>query len=388
MVNNIPDNISDFTAQLDYSIEGTEERLAKLHDILEVYDTKNAVYFPAPFFVDYLTNYFNPHITQAMNLSDKLPVCVGLSYMAGYILFNRDNINKDIIKEKTQKYRDTKHVSLEDIMDNQGEESLPQSPPPAQHKQIRPTISEQDRREIPPLVDLYKFISSLASQMEAEEDSKEKFRLKKILIEARQDQYAIKEAYKPTIRFKSPTIPTTEYAYDEDTRYKRQDGLYQIVSRNTIDFSNPKHIYQLLNHYAQLRHQHYDNPHSDMRYVLDSLEEYIEKAEFNELYKFILIRRVDGLPYGELAAEIKKKFCMDFSVSYLSYLFVNDIPKRIVDVYIDSYEKWYYTYAEKGDYKTCSRCKRNKLRDNKYFGKEKKSEDGLTTICKECRRNE
>ena len=388
MVNNTPNNISDFTSQLDYSIEGTEERLAKLRDILEVYDTKNAAYFPAPFFVDYLTNYFNPNITQNMNLSDKVPVCVGLSYMAGYILFNKDDIKKDIIKDKTQRYRDTKHVSLEDIMDNKGEENLPQTPPPAQHKQIRPVITDQDRREIPPLADLHKFISSLATQMEEEKDSKEKFRLKKILIEARQDQYAIKEAYKPTIRFKSPDFITTEYVYDEDTRYKRSDGLYQIVSRNTLDFGDPRHIHQLLNHYSQLRHQHYDNPHSDMRYVLDALEEYIEKSNFNELYKFILFRRIDGLPYGELVIEIKEKFAMEFSVSYLSYLFVNDIPKKIANVYTESHEKWYYTYIKKGDYKTCTRCGRNKLRINKYFGKEKKSDDGFTTICKTCRRAE
>ena len=386
MIDDGPNILSAFTSQLDYSIEDNQERLDKLRDILEVYDKKNDRYFPAHFFVDYFTNYFNPNINQSMNLSDKVPVCVGLNYMAGYILFNKDKSPDDIIKDKTQNYRDSKHISLEQIIEEKGEETLPQKPSPAKYKLIKPTITDEDRQNIPPLADLHKFISSLATQMEEETNSKEKYRLKKILIEARQDQYAIKEAYVKNIKFNTD-FGSTKYDFDEDTGYYN-DGEYHYISSNKIDLGNPKHIYQLLNHYSALRHQHYDDPNNDMRYILDSLEELISKTPLKELFSRILTRRIDGTTYEVIASEIKQIYGLELSVAYLSSTFANYIPKEIAKVYEDNYEDWYYTYQEKGDYKQCTRCGRNLLRSTKYFRKDSKSKDGLSTICKEDRKRE
>jgi hypothetical protein len=380
-----PNNISDFTSQLDYSIEATEERLAKLNDILNSPIEKNELYFPAQFFLDYFTNYYNPHVTQAANLSDKIPVCIGLSYMAGYLLFNKTESSDNIIKEKTQNYRNTKHISLQQVIEEQGEETLPQTAPPAQTKQVRPIITDEDRKNIPPLVDMYNFISALVLQIEKTTNSKEKYRLKKILIEARQDQYAIKECYTRPIRFQ-PDFTSTEYLFDEDTGYYKDNGEYHKVSTNTIDLSNPKHIYQLLNHYSALRHQHYDQPHSDMRYILDTLEELIEMTPLKELFSRVLVRRIDGATYEIIAKEIKDEFGMNLSVGYLSSTFANYIPKEIAKTYEQEYEDWYYIYAAKGDYKQCTGCGENKLRTPKYFRKDAKSNDGLSTKCKVCRK--
>lgn len=388
MTPNDMNHILEFTAQLDYSIESTDDRLTALKNILEVYDENTNKAFPAAFFEDYFTNYFNPNITQDMPLSDKILVCIGLQYMAGYLLFNKEENNKDIIKEKTQKYRNTKHVSLQKLLEEQGEDTLPQTPPPARHKQIRPTITEEDRENIPPLADMHKFISSLALQMEKEEDSKEKYRLKKILIEARQDQYAIKDCYFPTISFMSPDLPSTKYDFDEDTRYKRDDKLYQMVSRNTIDLSDPKHVYQLLNHYSALRQQHYDQPHNDMRYILDTLDYFIEKTDLKGAFRAILLRRVDGATYERIAEEILNEYGIDLSVPYLSSTFVNHIPKQIARVYQESYEEWEKVRAGNVDYKICTSCKEKKLRVAKYFRRDSKSPDGLSTKCKECRKKE
>jgi hypothetical protein len=319
-----------------------------------------------------------------MNLSEKLPVCLGLSYMAGYVLFNKEEAVDNIIKEKTQNYRDTKHVSLNQIIEEKGEESLPRKGFPANYKNIKPTITDADRENIPPLVDMNNFISSLASQMEKETDSKEKYRLKKMLIEARQDQYAIKESYLRPIRFQ-PDYTETRYVFDEDTGYYN-DGEYHEVSNNTIDLSNPKHIYQLLNHYSALRQQHYDDPNSDMRYILDTLEELISKTPLKTFFSRLLTRKIDGATYEVIAKELRDDYGVDFSVAYLSSTFANYIPKEIAKIYEQEYEDWYYTYAAKGDYKQCTCCDNNYLRSSKYFRKDGKSKDGLSTICKICRK--
>ncbi len=385
MPNNTFQDISDFTAQLDYSIDRTEDRLAKLRDILEVYSPKNELYFPVNFFVDYFTNYYNANINQKNNLSDKIPTCVALSYMAGYVLFNKEEKNDSIIKDKTQNYRNRKHISLEQIIEDQGEENLPQTAFPAIFKNVKPRITEQDRKDIPPLQDMNKFISALASQIEQETDAKERFRLKKILIEARQDQYAIKDCYTRPFKF-SPDFTSTEYVFDEDTGYFDEQGDYNEISINTIDFTNPKHIYQLLNHYSALRQQHYDNPNSDMKYILDSLEELISKTPFEDLFSRVLTRRIDGVTYETIAREIKNEYGIDFSVAYLSSSFAQYIPKEIAKIYEQEYEDWYYTYAAKGDYKQCNECGENKLRSAKYYRRDNKSPDGLSTKCKECRK--
>jgi hypothetical protein len=384
--NNIT-NITNFTSQLDYTIDSTQERLNKLSNIVTTYDATTDDRLSHSFFSDYFSNYYNPNISQATYLSDKNPVCIGLSYMAGYVLFNKEEETKDIVKEKTQNYRNKKHISLNTIIEEQGEETLSQQTgSPAKYKIVKPKITAADREKIPPLADMEVFISSLVSQMEREQDPKEKFRLKKILIEARQDQYAIKEAYTVTAKF-HPDMTSTKYNFDEDTGYYSDEGEYVEISTNTIDLSNPKHIYQLLNHYSALRQQHYDDTNSDMKYILDTLDDLITKTSLKTVFSRVLVQRIDGVPYEDIANGLSRDLGVNLTVSYLSSSFANVIPKEIAKTYVDSYEEWYYTYKEKGDYKKCRQCGKNYLRSDKYFRKDSKNKvDGLSNICKECRR--
>ena len=356
--------IFKLTAKLDYNIESTNERLKKLHSIVNEQNTP----FPAKYFVDYFSNTYNPHLKPTTPLSDKLPTCSGLSYMASYLLFNKEEKQDgSMTKQMTQTSRNKKNLSLEQEIATKGEDQLFKSS--SSRKLFKPTITEQDKKDIPPLQDMDKFISSLVKQIENTKDKAEQYKLKKILTEARQDQYAIKEAYKPKVRSNPSMIETPFVDFP-------------------IDFSNTYHIAQLLKYYSNLRHQHYEDPHNDMRYTLDSLDYYIEKANLKELFSRILIRRIDGITYEQLSNELQIEWGLKLSPAYLSSAFVNHIPKLISNAYLDDYELWHYTYIEKGEYKQCTgECKQNKLRTDKYFRKDKKSPDGLSSQCKVCRKN-
>jgi len=380
----MPQDVFDFSAQLDYNIEDTEERLKKLRSILEQYDEKTKQYIPAAFFIDYFSNYYNPHLTSSMPTSEKVPTCLGIQYMAGYVIFNKGDSPDDIVKDTTQKDRDSKHVSIQKIVE-EGEEKIVQSHPAAKYIQARPRITQQDVEEIPPLQDITRFISSLVEQIDKTKDSQEKYKLRKILIEARQEQYAIKDCYKPYIHFRATKESSTEYDFEEDTGYVDEDGEYKQVSVNTIDFSNPEHIHQLLKHYSALRHEHYDNPHSNMRYVLDTLEQIIDETDLKDLFRRVLICRIDGVTYEDIAEDIYKTYGVKFSIPYLSHSFVKQIPRLIAEQYKKSYSEWYNLNKVRGDYKMCKKCNQNKVRSKENFHVDKGLQDGFKNVCKTCR---
>ncbi|MFA6711143.1 MAG: hypothetical protein WCS33_00305 [Candidatus Caldatribacteriota bacterium] len=378
--------IMKLSQQLDFSIADTKERISLLYDLLMEYNKATKEWLPNLFLTEYFEKYYNPHIKQAQPQSHKLPVCYNLNYMAGYILFNKDQTNVNVIREKTQKYRDTKHVSLEQTMEEQGEESI--KPAETSYLRARPTVTEQDVKDIPELQGYSDYIEAVKLLIDKEENEREKYKLRQILKEVRQDQLAAKLALQKPINFTRLTPTYSLINYYEDTGYGMDNYEYKQVSFNKIELSEPSHVSNLLKFYSDLRHHSYDDTQSDIRYILDTLDDLIEEAPLNEHFRYILIRRIDGETYENIAFELHKEMGLRLSAGYVSSIFLNRIPDIISKYYLDSFEEWYFTFKTKGDYKTCTKCKKNFLRSDKYFRKDKKSRDGLSTVCKECRKQQ
>ena len=376
------DKVSAISKQLDYSITATKDRLSLLYSLLMVYNTVTEEWTPNSFLTSYFSTYYNANIKQNQPLSHSLPVCYNLSYMAGYILFNKEEGDIGVVREKTQKGRDLKHISLQQVVEEQGEEAVREKE--TSYLQVRPTVTAEDEDKMPELADYTKYIEAVQQQMERAHNSRDRYKLRQILKEARQDRLAAKMALKP------PTTYTQTYSsscidYYEDTKYTNDAGKVIQVSHNKINLDTPKHILELLKHYAQLRHHTYDKVDSDIRYILDTLDEIIEDAPLNKHFRYILIRRIDGATYDVIAHELQEQLGLKFSPAYISSVFTSRIPQILSTYYADSYEEWYYTHREKGDYKKCTRCGTNWLRDAKYYRRDSKSNDGLSTICKVCR---
>ena len=248
-------------------------------------------------------------------------------------------------------------------------------------------ITEEDIRNIPGLKDIEVTINAAKNELKNAPAARQS-QLKRIIQELRADQKILKECHLRPAYFSRLNFTSTEYTFDEHTGYY-DNGIYYDISQNKIDLSDPWHILQLLNHYSQLRHQHFDDSNSDMRYILDTLDYLIEKADLKEVFSRVLLHRVDGMSFQDIADDLLTTYNISLSAAYLSSAFAKDIPKQIAKVHANMYEDWYYTMVEKGDYKKCAGdCGQNKLRINKYFSKDKKAKDGLSNVCKVCRNQE
>ncbi len=375
--------------QLDFSIEDTEERLQLLYEITMEYNEAAKEWMPNKFLEDFFTNYYNSHIKQTQGLAETVAACRNLSYIAGYILFNKGEPPIDVVKTVTQKKRDLKHISFESTIEEAGEAAV--EPVKSNYTKPKVEITEEDIEKYQPVADYTAYLKELQKKQEEDVDGKRMKLLKKTIKEVAQDRVAMKIQLTRPILFSKLTKSDSEIDFYQNTGYVDNKGEYKLVSENTIDLKDPKHIKEILKRYSELKQHIAESPHADMRYILDAIDDIIEKAPINEHFKFILIKRIDGMTYEQIAEELQKKLGLRLSESYISSVFLNRIPDIMVEYYLDSYEEWYYTFKQKGDYKTCSRqispdCQKNYLRTTKYFRKDKKSPDGLSTVCKTCRK--
>lgn len=245
------------------------------------------------------------------------------------------------------------------------------------------SITQQDIDEIPPLRDLRKAIEEV-EKAEKVARGKKKFLLKKQLIEMRQDQYVIKNAYRKPIYCVNALKSFGKLDLSEEIKFNENNEAY---STGMISLFNPKHISALLCHYVKLKEQVWGNFTSDAYYLMEDLDNLIEKTLKNKhpLYYDLVIGKIDGKSNLEIQTELQIKHGIKHSVEYISSLWRNKIPKLLAEQEQEDYLIWHYTMVERGKWKKCSRCGEVKLAHNKFFSKNKTSKDGFYSICKACR---
>lgn len=393
--------INYFTSQLDYSIKDSKNRIQMVKDIL----------YPNGDLDEYFVQYFNQDISKTsqtrpyfkvnLNVTDELSennvVCRKIEQMTNYILFNKESLNENenldnsYMTDKslsTRKRREESFESMLEVDDVSGNSKLEKEIIGNKNvkKAIRQKIYKKDLEN--------KYIKQIQDDINAlkkQHDSKKinlykRLKYRKFMGQMKEDQKLIKDSLYGTIYFKSPLQDTTIFCFDSDTGYYDDCDNYVCVSENMIDFSNKDHIYYLLEHYSDLRMEHYDNLESEMRYILDSLDCIIENCDtLTKVEKDIIIMQIDRLSLKSISDKLKRNYGLSYSERFLSNLCRNKITKKLSQFYIDSYEEWFYTFKAKGDYKKCSKCGKNKLANEKYFSPNKLGKDGLRPICKECR---
>lgn len=245
------------------------------------------------------------------------------------------------------------------------------------------SITQQDIDEIPPLRDLRKAIEEVEKAEKAAR-GKKKFLLKKQLIEMRQDQYVIKNAYRKPIYCVNALKSFGKLDLSEEIKF---DENHEAYSTGMISLFNPKHISALLCHYVKLKEQVWGNFTSDAYYLMEDLDNLIERTLKikHPLYFDLVIDKIDGMSNLEIQTHLQEKHGIKHSVEYISSLWRNKIPKLLAEQEQQDYLVWHYTMVERGQWKRCSRCGEVKLAHNKFFSKNKTSKDGFYSICKECR---
>lgn len=243
-------------------------------------------------------------------------------------------------------------------------------------------ITKKDLEEIPPLRQLRDAINSWEAKLKTVE-GKDRFIIKKALIEMRKDQYIIKNSYRNPIIFNKLTRSTHYIELNNETKSFDEDG-YPIPEG--VSLINPKVCEAVLCHYSKLKQDSWDRFDSDTWYLIYDFERLCDRAlEPYPLYMRLVECKIDGMQNIDIQETLQFEFGIKHSVEYISSLWRNKIPKLIASAAEDEYLNWYYLNVEPGKYKRCSRCGKIKLAHNKYFSKNKTSKDGFYSICKSCR---
>ena len=297
------------------------------------------------------------------------------------------------------------------------------------YKKPKPTISREKDGNIPGMRDLWDAIDRLAAQVSALKEEKklglEYYRKNHFLIQLRQEQFVLKDSVSSVIQVHSAPPIHTPFCYTSDTGYVRdfqQEWVYRkfkaehyresfgeewywrerdfldnftlsadpslnwtyvSVSENLIDFTNPEHVYQVLELYSTLKQNSWEELDADLKFLLWELEEYIEESDFTPVRKLILERKIDKFTNEQIRRELQEKFGLNYSDNYISTIYKGMICDRISKTAQLSFDSWVWRdHPEK--FKICSTCGRRLLRDNRNFVKKQNSKDGLSARCKSC----
>ena len=243
-------------------------------------------------------------------------------------------------------------------------------------------ITKKDLEEIAPLRDLRQAIESWEARLKTAE-GKDKFIIKKALIEMRKDQYIIKNCFRQPIILNKFT--KSNYSIPlKDTTHTFDERGYPVPEG--ISLMDPKVCEAVLCNYSKLKQESQDQFNGDTWYLIYDFEILCEKAlKKYPLYMRLVECKIDGMQNSDIQVQLQFEFGIKHSVEYISSLWRNKIPKLIASAAEDEYLDWYYLNKEKGKYKKCSRCGKIKLAHNKYFSKNTTSKDGFYSICKSCR---
>ncbi|MCD8210328.1 MAG: hypothetical protein LUC37_02160 [Prevotella sp.] len=242
------------------------------------------------------------------------------------------------------------------------------------------TITAADLKEIPGLQELQNAIAEVSKQQKKAK-GKLRYLLKQQEIQMRQQQYILKNSYRPSICFYSRSSSSFPKLNLEDSIYI-EDGKPR--SRDLITLLNPAHVSLLLHNYSRIKEDTYSDFKSDMYYLIWDLENLIDKTLSPLLFR-LLVLKIDGACADAIRADLYSLFHKTYCNEYISVLWRKKIPRLISEQYARDVLVWYYTTQERGLWKKCSRCGQIKLAHPYFFSRNKTSKDGFYSICKVCR---
>ena len=244
-------------------------------------------------------------------------------------------------------------------------------------------ITEKDVATIPGLKELRKEIQKIQKKQKVAK-GRQKFLLTKQLIEMRQDQYILKNMYKPPVMLTKVTKSANQIDLSEKITVNEKGDP---VSNCLISLFDPTHVCCLLCNYSRLKEQTWGHFDSDWWYLMEDFDNLADRAlkqKYPILYD-IMIYKIDGMQNKDIAVQIKKDYDVTYSIQYLSAMWRKKIPKIIAEKAKEEWILWHYTFEQKGRWKRCSRCHEVKLAHPYFFTRNKTSKDGWYSICKTCR---
>ena len=243
-------------------------------------------------------------------------------------------------------------------------------------------ITDADVAAVPGLRELRESIDQLEAAFKTA-TGKQKFLLKKTIIEQRKQQYILKSSFYQPITPMNITRGMNNVVLDEEIKLT-PDGEIDITG---FSFLNPDHVSAALCSYSKIKEEVWDKFTCDAYYMILDLENLIDTVLKDDypLYYDLVVYKIDGKTNDEIQELILRDYQVKHSAEYLSSLWRKKIPKMLADAAQKQWLYWHYTFEERGAWKKCSRCNCIKPAHNMFFSKNSTSKDHFYSICKDCR---
>lgn len=244
------------------------------------------------------------------------------------------------------------------------------------------TITKRDVQENKDLQQLRETIEFWEEKLKNTSDEKNKYAIKKMLIEMRRDQYLMKMSNRPPIIPKSITKTKTVIFLNENISIDKE-GIFDIKG---FSFLRSDVCSLILQNYSKIHQGCSEDLNADMWSAIRDFDALSERALINQpILLTIAIAKIDGKTNFQIKEKLMQDFKVEYSEEFISSLWCRKIPNTIAEKAQEEWLDWYYLEKEKGKYKRCSKCGQNKLSIPRFFTRNKTSKDGLYSICKECR---
>lgn len=354
-----------------------------------------------------------------------------LETVSNYVLYGKDADGKSVvdrkevqIKRKFNSYEKDRFVSLDEMMESPTFDESVLQKNKTQYKKVKPSIDKEKAANVPGMKELWASIDDMAAQLQqlkdkpdqTAEDRKKIYYMNHHLITLRKQQYYLMDSVYPTIlgqknkaeyhpspteaQMNYPILPRGTMSGPDDKFFKtprlakgfetEQIHIYtdeevqemRVEGRPFFDFRNADHIYQLVQHYADIEAFVEFMPDSPLHNLLWTLDFYIEKANLSEQQALIVRDKKKRCPNKEIAKHLMDELGIYHQENYISTIWNKSVIliTEAVELNYDEYLCRNYNKA----WKVCSRCKTELLRDSRNFVKKAKASDGLTGRCKKC----
>ena len=346
--------------KLDYALKTVEERNALVNRILA----------EAP----------------SSQLTDKYLEILG-NYLLDITMTKEDKKNKYITTANRQVTIDKRETSYEELVSKfeNGEDGVYNliNNDKNQYLTHKVEITEEDIAEIPELAELKAEIEKIEAQAKAA-TGKNKYLLKKQVIEMRQQQYLLKEIFKHPMRKMGASHTDGNRIEISDEVHFDANG--EPTSDAVVTFFKPDHISAILCNFEILNQELAHKYSSDFHYMMRDFKKLLrEGLDPYPAYRTLVEAKIQGRTNVEIQQLLIEKHDLHHTPEYISSLWRNKIPKILSEKAKEDYLIWYYTEVERGTWKRCTRCGEVKLAHNRFFSKNNTSKDGYYSICKCCR---
>lgn len=350
--------------------------------------------------------------------SKNCPTSTELESMANYILFGKgedgeSQVDKKNIEIETKykSYSKRKVESLEELTSNPvfDERSL-RSLGRSRYTSPKPTL-DRTLPELQPLleeIEKWQHIYDVAIGKEKDLNLRqltptEIYKLKHFLIDLKKQQYVISEALSPKrIDFSQPSYsPIYNFDVGIDVRplglkigncvrfdnpREDKDSNFEIPSNpNSINLEDPTHIYGVLEFYSTLLEESLDKPDSNGKYLIETLDFYIEKTPLDASRKTIVELKKHKVSNQEIKKKLEEPYGLSYNENYISTIYTKEICKKISET-VTLHKDYWLERNNPEAWKQCSCCGQWKLRDPREFVRKKSSVDGYVSRCKICDR--